>query len=206
VTKIEDRDIAIKMAREALTKHYFVFDTETTGINANDEIVQFSILERNAGKEIRRFTTLVKPSIPVKEDAFAIHHISNKLLENAPSMRDVYTEIPTLLHLVGYNIAFDSQMLVNSLRAARAPVFYIDDTRIQPYDVMLICAQYRGRWDDTHHGYKWPKLCIACETFGITIDDDLELHDSMTDVIMTERLLNYVAEQKLSTEPFLERI
>jgi DNA polymerase-3 subunit epsilon len=194
--KIQDRDNQISFVRQILVEPYFVFDTETTGKDRNyDQIVQMAVL-KSTGKQ---FKSLVKPTIPVSEGAFDIHHISDKDLENAPVISEVLGEIPVRdIYMFTYNIAFDSGVLKNSLRASGSG-FEIDIDSVNiPCDAMRIYAAFKGDWSEKYNSYRWYSLEDACEQCGIEID--LPLHDAMSDAILTERLMKYVANQKLSTE------
>jgi DNA polymerase-3 subunit epsilon len=193
--KMQDKDEAISFAREILAEPYFVFDTETTGKDKNyDQIIQMAVLE-STGKQ---FKSLVKSTISVSEGAFDVHHISNKDLENAPFISKVIGKIPVNRYMITYNVPFDARVLKNSLRASGSGLeIDIDDVNI-PCDAMVICARFRGEWSERHNDYRWRKLDFVCKEFGIEVD--LPLHDAMSDAIMTERVIKYIASQKLSTE------
>ena len=66
---------------------YAVFDCETTGTDPDaDEIVSLALvlLDRD-GVETGRFSSLVRPSCPIPEDATAIHGISDADVADAPT-------------------------------------------------------------------------------------------------------------------------
>jgi DNA polymerase III epsilon subunit-like protein len=195
----QDRDDAISFLRQVLAEVYFVFDTETTGKDKNyDQIVQWGILTYT-GKQSK---SLSKATIPVSEGAYGIHHISDIDLENAPNIYNsgVMDKILYGKYVVCYNIEFDARVLKNSLRASGSGLeIDIDNDKIfKPCDVMRLCAAFRGEWSEKYNDYRWRKLDFVCEEFGIEID--LPLHDAMSDAIMTEQVMKYIASQKLSTE------
>jgi len=195
--KIKDRDAAISFAREVLAEPHSVFDTETTGKNSNyDQIVQWAIL-RSTGEQ---FKSLAKVTIPVSDGAYAIHHISNEDLVNAPSILDLMDKLPYNKYVICYNIEFDAKVLKNSLRASGSGLeIDIDDNRnFKPCDAMRICAAFRGEWSEKYNDYRWRKLDFVCEEFGIEVD--CALHDAMGDAMVTEKVMKYIASQKLSTE------
>lgn len=191
---IRDRDKAILLAREILKNPYFVFDTETTGKNRHyDQIVEWGIVT-SSGKKSK---SLAKVTIPVTEEAYAIHHISNDDLKNAPCISDIMGKIMYGKNMICYNVGFDACVLKNSLRANVG--FEIDiDERCKPFDAMKITADFRGEWSEEHNDYRWRKLDFVCEEFGICTDSPF--HDALTDAIMTEAVIKYIANQKLSTE------
>src|SRR5690242_16597721 len=70
---------------------YAVFDCETTGTDPNaDEIVELAlILLDREGLETGRFSSLVRPSSPIPEEATAIHGISDKDVAGAPTFAEL---------------------------------------------------------------------------------------------------------------------
>jgi DNA polymerase-3 subunit epsilon len=189
---IQDKDDAILFARQILAETYFVFDTETTGKDRNyDQIVQWAILT-STGKQ---FKSLAKATIPVSEGAYAIHHISDIDLENAPSILEVMGKILYHKNMICYNVQFDAGVLKNSLRANCSGLEIDIDKVTVPCDVMVICAAFRGEWSESYNDYRWHKLDFVCKEFGIDID--CSLHDAMSDAMLTEKIMKYIANQKL---------
>lgn len=90
-------------------KHFVVFDFETTGIDVDYcEIIEIGALKYSEGEIIDTFETFVKPHFPIPSDATEVNHITNEMVEYAPSAEDI---IPKFLDfigdskLIGYNIA-----------------------------------------------------------------------------------------------------
>ncbi len=189
--KIIDRDKAIKDARWILNNRYFILDTETTGLK-NAQMCQIAIVY----SDNRKYKSLVKPTIPIEAGATAIHHITDDDVKDAPDATEIVWHIPFFEVFVAYNTPFDMRVLKQSLLAHGYVYNEEDNTKV--FDAMQIYSAFRGEWDDYHGNYKWHKLGIACEQCGIELD--LDLHDAMSDAIMTERLLKYIASQKTSEE------
>jgi DNA polymerase-3 subunit epsilon len=188
--KLSDRDKAISDARWILINPYCVLDTETTGLN-NAQACQIAYVKSDG----TQYKSLVKPTIPIEKEATAVHGISNEDVENAPDITEIQRFLPLYNLFVAYNAPFDLKVLQQSFLAHG--LVYNDDYN-NVYDAMQIYSAYKGDWDDYRGNYKWYKLGVACEQCGITMD--LELHDAISDVIMIERLIKYIALQKLSTE------
>ena len=77
-----------------LTKPICFFDLETTGISiVNDRIVEISVLkiEKN-GEEISK-TWLVNPTIPIPRIVSSIHGITDEMVKDKPTFKDVSNEI-----------------------------------------------------------------------------------------------------------------
>jgi DNA polymerase-3 subunit epsilon len=192
---IKDRDKAINEARNIITQDYFVVDTETTGLT-NAQMCQIAVLQSNGDQ----FKSLVKPTIPIELGAMNVHHITDEMVKDAPNAIEVMKGILIVGIMVIYNAPFDIKVINQSLIACGSPVTQkvIDTINLKVVDAMQIYSKFRGEWNDYYNNYRWHKLEVACSQCGIVID--LELHDALSDCIMTDRLIHYIAEQKLSTE------
>lgn len=187
--KQADRFEAIEQARWVTGGDYCVIDTETTGLT-NAEMCQIAILHSD-GLE---FKSLVKPTVRIEPGAESVHHITNEDVDNAPTADAILGEIDVRKPVVIYNAKFDLTVILHSLAVVGKSVFFLD-----VFDAMLIYAAFHGDWSEYHGNYKWQKLGVACEQCGLEVDDG-ELHDAMTDAKMTNKLLHYIANQKLQDE------
>lgn len=98
-----------------------VIDCETTGLEPeSNSIVEFAAvsLDSESGIIQRTFSSLVKPLHPISLPAMATHHITERMVEDAPSLTQVMLEasiamganIATVCH-AAHNAAFDSAFL-----------------------------------------------------------------------------------------------
>lgn len=92
-------------------QEFVVLDFETTGLDkAFDRIVEIAAIRYMNGREVDKFVTLVNPQTPIPAEAQAVHHISNRMVANAPTEE---VAIPQLIDfigdslLVGHNVNFD---------------------------------------------------------------------------------------------------
>ena len=106
-----------------LTKPICFFDLETTGTNvAKDRIVEISILKvfPNGNKESH--TWRVNPEMPIPPSTTAIHGISNEMVENEPTFKELAHKVHELMKdsdLGGYNSnRFDIPLLAEELLRA----------------------------------------------------------------------------------------
>ncbi len=106
-----------------LTRPLAFFDLETTGISVgSDRIVEISILKvhPDGSKDIK--TKRINPTIPIPEQATAIHGISNQDVKDSPAFREVASELSSFLadcDLAGYNSnRFDLPLLVEEFMRA----------------------------------------------------------------------------------------
>jgi DNA polymerase-3 subunit epsilon len=90
-----------------LVKPLAVIDLETTGINlSTDRIVEIAIVKiLTDGKKIVK-RKLINPEIPISEVSREMHGITNEMVKDAPTFRQVANEIKQFLDncdLAGYN-------------------------------------------------------------------------------------------------------
>lgn len=93
-------------------------DIESTGLNVlKDRILQLALIRYDKGDPVpRELFMLINPGIPISEEAFAVHGISNEMLRNKPTFEQVGQEIHAFIgeaDLAGYNSdRFDVPMLM----------------------------------------------------------------------------------------------
>jgi DNA polymerase-3 subunit epsilon len=98
-------------------------DLETTGTDvATDKIVQLSLARCSPGEPIETFTTYVNPGMPIPAQAAAVHHITDEMVAQAPSFRDIAQPLTAFIGdaaLTGYGVAqFDIPLLERELEGA----------------------------------------------------------------------------------------
>jgi len=186
------RRVAIKEARELLESNFVVMDTETTGLGADAEIVEISIIDSD-GTDL--FTSLVRPNMPILPELVAIHGITNGMVCNAPAWKDVHD---CVMHLFSgrkiaiYNAPYDLRMLrqCSDFAGCRLPA----DLERQSRCVMQIYSKFRGEWSDKHGNWRWHKLSAAAQTCGI---EPTGAHRALADTRMALGVLKYVAAQEI---------
>lgn len=123
-----------------LSKPLCVFDLETTGVQiAIDRIVELSILKvfPNGNKE--SLTLRVNPEIPIPEESSAIHGITDVMVQNEPTFKELAPRIYNMIKdsdLAGFNSnRFDIPLLAEEL--LRAGIDF-DLKKAQAVDVQTI--------------------------------------------------------------------
>ena len=90
------------ITKRRLVSEYIAYDTETTGLGRFAEIIDIGAVHIADGKIIDCFDTLVKPTFLIDErlrddrgypTAFSVHHITNAMTENAPSLKDTLVSL-----------------------------------------------------------------------------------------------------------------
>ncbi len=105
------------------------FDVETTGLDSEKEdIIELAgvkfTLERRDGKlsalETAQFSSLVKPTKMIPEEATRINNITNQMVENAPDLKGVlqgffrFCGLSSVL--VAHNAEFDTKFVAKGVR------------------------------------------------------------------------------------------
>lgn len=100
---------------------YLFADTETTGVNADDKVVEIGWIETDENfNEIARFESLIDPQRLVAPEASAVHGLTNADLEHAPTIEEFFSEdaegcygklIEEPVVLIGHRIGFDHRFL-----------------------------------------------------------------------------------------------
>jgi DNA polymerase III subunit epsilon len=73
-----------------------ILDIEATGFSSSTtaEIIEIAII--NAKRQVQ-YRSLIKPIHPISEESTQIHGITNKMVENAPTWKQVHKEIYQIL-------------------------------------------------------------------------------------------------------------
>lgn len=106
-----------------LTKPLVFFDLETTGINiASDRIVEISLIKIHPNGKEERYTQRVNPIIEIPREASLIHGITNEMVLNEPTFKDIAIKIRDLIKgcdLAGFNSnRFDIPILAEEMLRA----------------------------------------------------------------------------------------
>lgn len=106
-----------------LSRPLAFIDLETTGTNlATDRIVEIAIVKINpdGSRQVKR--KLINPEMPIPEQATAVHGITNEMVKQAPTFKQVANELKQFLEnadIAGYNSnRFDIPLLVEEFLRA----------------------------------------------------------------------------------------
>jgi DNA polymerase III subunit epsilon len=185
------RQQAILQAREIILKTPIFLDTETTGLEKNDEIIEIALVD-NEGNLL--YQQLFKPTQPVSAGARKVHKISDEMLKSVPTWFAHWNIIRGHLFnkVIGiYNAEFDTRMIqqTNTRYGIRAH-------NLDTFDVMKLFSMFRGVWDNQRRAYRYFKLEEAALSCGLDIPS---LHRSANDALLTRNLLHHIAATDFST-------
>ena len=128
---IDIRSISIRRDnKETIGKEFFAIDFETTGLDPYaDRIVEVGIAHFHDGKVIDTFSSLVHSEKKISPEASAISGITDSMIADAPSEKDVAFQMAAFLGdalddgpcLVAHNAKFDMKFLAYLFGRYRIP-------------------------------------------------------------------------------------
>jgi len=166
-------------------KHILFFDTETTGVNVNnDHIVEIAwVLATAAGKIILEDSRIIKPDgFIIPEESEKIHGISTELAISEGEdlfkvLSDFFSDMEDADLLVGHNVQFDRQMIKRECSRTKVNCNQLSKPQFcTMVNSSVFCRLPRG---NGNRGYKFPKLAEAYEI--IAKGDLLNCHDALVD-------------------------
>jgi DNA polymerase III epsilon subunit-like protein len=167
---------------------YVLFDTETTGNQEADRIIQIGAMIVHSKEEITLFDELCSTTVPIQIEAMAIHNITPEMIADKPPYAQTqfakeiehYNQAEN--YLIAHNIAFDLGMLEKEGFVNHYTL--IDTVR---------CAKHLLP-DSPYHGLQYLRYALElyktetreAEKLGITI----KAHDAIGDVLIMKLLLS----------------
>ena len=166
---------------------YISFDLETTGLNPEkDQITEIAACRFVNGEFTEEYTTLINPGIPIPKNITALTGISNKMVEESPSINDVLPEFLEFVGstpLVAQNINFDYSFITKNLSTERSPLL---DNPL--YDTLSLARGFIY----FHNSFNLGSLC---DYYGIKIEN---AHRAGADALCTGKLFAYLIQETLS--------
>ncbi|MEA2049732.1 MAG: 3'-5' exonuclease [Campylobacterota bacterium] len=167
---------------------YILFDTETTGNQEEDRIIQVGAMIVNSKGEVEVFDELCMAPLPIKIQAMAVHGITPDLLEGKGVFTDTnfYKTIQSLNNqenfLIAHNMPFDMGMMK---KEGFEPNLKIIDT--------LRVAKHLLK-DEESHALQFLRYSLElykneqneANKYNITI----KAHDAIGDVLVMKLLLS----------------
>ena len=166
---------------------FISFDLETTGLNPDkDKITEIAACRFINGEFTEEFTTLINPGIPIPKNITALTGITNKMVEDAPSINDALPDFMKFIGstpLVAQNINFDYNFINNNLQGSNSPF-----SEIPLYDTLSLARGFI-------YFYNSFSLGSLCDYYGIKIEN---AHRASADALCTGKLFVYLLQETLS--------
>lgn len=190
---------AALLAKEAVNSgDLLCIDTETT--NLNGQVIEISLVCAKTASVL--YSSFVKATESISDEAFAVHGISEKDIENAPSFEQVATEIAKFFtedkRWTAFNIKFDYKAMLNS---AHDEDDY-DSCRVLPdcynwLEQKTFCAMYDIAAPFFGSTNKYGSISLANAMGCCGVEFEGKAHSASADAVATVRVLQYVASQAI---------
>jgi DNA polymerase III subunit epsilon len=187
--RADRREVLSRIMRLVRAGNWITLDTETTGRELEDQVIEVAICDPLL-PELPTRSWLIRPTIPIQEEATQLHGIRLEDLAECPTYAECWPEIEGAINNrknVMYNADFDFHRLFKSARAhnMKGPRIWTG-----------LCAMH---WYAIYHGeplgydsYRYQSLENACQQMQIPIEGPL--HRAATDACLTAKLLLKLAE------------
>ena len=179
---------AIYSAQRLFLPMVYFFDTETTGITPDSEIINIGIIDGTG--EILLDRLLVPSCIDDIARSSNVTGLTADMFENASTIQVIYYPLVNYLCgqiVVAYNAQFDLTMLDQTLsRYELAPI-----VPMAVYDAMTIYSEFAGLWDVDTQRWKHIKLTEAAEQCGF---ETTNAHHALADTLMMYQIVKHIAE------------
>ncbi len=176
----------IDYARKKIESGPIYLDTETTGLEDTDEIIEIAIVNANG---IGIYNSFIKPSKTIPEESTRIHNITNEMVQTSPTWPEAWPEIKEILlgHPIGmYNAPFDIRMIEQTLRIYQIPL----KEKLNAFDILKIYSDFRGVWDHRRRAMRRFRLEAAGQELGIPIPNS---HRALDDTLLTRAVFHSIA-------------
>ena len=161
------------------------FDTETTGLNDDDEIVELAITDESGNT---LYTQRFKPTQRMSAGASRITGITDDTLVDMPTFASEIDDIKSVFlnadQSIAYNIEFDIRMLCQTCAKYDLSTAWIYHMRTRC--AMLMYSNYDYDWYDPEIRSRRYKLTDACKRMQIRVEN---AHSAVGDCIMTANLV-----------------
>ena len=181
---------AILLARAEIDRKPIYLDTETTGLDPTDQIVEICIAD-DSGQVL--VDSLVKPTSSIPFSARLIHGITDEMVQTAPAWRELWPQIEAVLtdrRIAIYNAEFDLRLMKQTHRQHHMPW---QSQSLSSFCIMQLYAQFYGEWDSYHGSYRWQNLDRAIQQCAIT-GLGARAHRARPDTLAARAILHYMAE------------
>ncbi|MEK7190544.1 MAG: exonuclease domain-containing protein [Patescibacteria group bacterium] len=160
------------------------FDTETTGNTEKDFLVQVAYKTNDES-----FVGLYKPPIKIPPEASAVHHISNKMVQDKPSFQES-GDLPKIKKL------FEEESSIVVAHNAPFDLMIINKEGIIPHK--FICTLRVARHLDPEG--KIERYNLQYLRYLLEIEIEATAHDALGDVLVLEELFNRLKKKIIETE------
>lgn len=185
------RQRVLYQARELWHHGFVAFDTETSGLESEDQIIQWAVVDQHGAVLGSGY---VNPTVEISQGAFEQHGITLEQLVDAPRFAEVW---PVLYQLLAgktvaiYNAHFDIGKIYGSLRACQIelPAW----GWMESVCIMELFAEFYGEKHEYYGTYTWQRLNEVAVPH-LDLDVPGQAHDATHDAVATAMIVQKLAE------------
>jgi DNA polymerase III epsilon subunit-like protein len=170
---------------ETTSKTLIFIDTETTGNEAEDKLIQVAYRTTDDSEDVNELFT---PSLPIKIGAMAVHHITEKMIEGKPAFigSDTYKDLESRFAneevFIAHNAKFDVTMIEK------------EGLKVGPViDTLKVTRHLDPQGKIDSYALQYLRYLLGIEVEAIA-------HDAFGDILVLEqlfwRLLKKIMEQE----------
>ena len=112
------KEIVLRPGQKDFTGTFVVFDLETTGLSASaNEIIEIGAVKMENGEITERFSTFVRPNMPIPFRVEELTGIDDSMVADAPSVEEILPEFLKFCRgavMVAHNASFDMSFIVHN--------------------------------------------------------------------------------------------
>lgn len=149
-------------------KNFIVIDTETTGLKTGgNDIIEICAIKFIDFKPVEKFHTYLKPRKPITSEITEINHITNEMVENAPTFSQIKNDLQNYIKgypLVAHNAPFDMRFLhvsgldltehtnivFDTLKLSKEKIRDYENNKLDSYSLESVCEEQHIVFSDAH--------------------------------------------------------
>ena len=175
-----------RFASWVATPDLLILDTATTGLEG--QVIELAVV--TIAGEVR-LNTLVQPTIPVEEDARAVHGLTDRQLARAPTWPTVAARLHAVVGerlLLAYDAGFDRMRIAQTARAHGLGSPLEDPRRWRDAMTTYAPLNWQLRRDQE---WRWTSLADACLQQGVAPEP--QVHRARGGALALARLVTAIA-------------
>lgn len=174
-----------------------VFDTETTGLEDDAKIIQFAaqklkvyrINNKVIVEKLDTINMLINPQWPLSGEIVELTHITDEMLQDAPTETEAIEKIREFLGnkpiLAAYNIGFDLKKMIHMYKRCG-----YEFNPAGCFDILEMVRDINPRLSVNERGEKNKPYQLINVAHAYRLDDGIDFHNANDDVEATVRVLN----------------
>jgi DNA polymerase III subunit epsilon len=175
---------------------FICLDCETTGLDPEtDRVIEVAASRFTFTEVLESYETLINPEGPISEASMAIHHITDEMVKEKPTIAQI---LPDLLKfvgtriIVGHGISLDITFLANAAKRLQMPCKLLSCPTI---DTLRMARLYGESPTNSLERLR--------QHFNIA---DEGAHRAMNDVVVNIEVFKHLSSRFKTTEQLLERL